>query len=110
MKRRRSGRLLVSTHAADGQKRSRWPEWGAERRCRWRPPALTRELGGGLGGGGFRVYWRDDAAAEERVKAETRATIRCFPLDLNGPGAVAGRACFLSGAPATHVALFARAF
>ena len=56
------------------------------------------------------MYWRDDAAAEERVKAETRATIRCFPLDLNGPGAVAGRACFLSGAPATHVALFARAF
>lgn len=56
----------------------------------------------------FLVPWCDDAAAEARVKAETRFTLRCFPLE--GQDAARGQACFMTGRPATHMALFARAF
>jgi prolyl-tRNA synthetase len=60
------------------------------------------------GGGFFLVPWREDAEAEARIKEETRATIRCFPLAWQAESA--GRACFYSGAPATRMALFARAY
>ena len=58
--------------------------------------------------GFFLVPWHDDAEAEERVKKETKATIRCFPFDEQHR--VEGQSCFLTGKPATHMALFARAF
>ena len=54
--------------------------------------------------------WRDNAENEETIKTETKATIRCFPLDKNGPGAIDGKKCFYSGKDATHIAIFARAF
>jgi prolyl-tRNA synthetase len=60
------------------------------------------------GGGFFLVPWREDADAEAKIKEETRATIRCYPLD--GQGEAAGKACFYSGKPATHMAIFARAY
>jgi len=59
-------------------------------------------------GGFIRTFWADDAANEEKIKEETKATIRCFPLD--GQEEAAGQTCFYSGRPATHVALFARAY
>ena len=37
-----------------------------------------------------------------------KATIRCYPLD--GQEEVEGKSCFYSGKPATHMAIFARAF
>ena len=43
-----------------------------------------------------------------QVKKETKATIRCFPLDQQHR--VEGKVCFMTGRPATHMALFARAF
>ena len=58
--------------------------------------------------GWFLVPWRDDAAAEEAIKTETKATIRCYPLDRQAEAE--GRKCFYSGEPATHMAIFARAF
>lgn len=81
----------------------------------------------------FLAPWCDNAAAEAEVKAQSKYTIRCFPsggpvhlmpLVPGGEGreeeggrgnehlqALAqGRACFYSGKPATHMALFARAF
>jgi len=59
-------------------------------------------------GGWYLVPWHADGEAEERIKAETRATIRCYPL---GQQHLAeGRACFYSGKPATHLAIFARAY
>ena len=39
---------------------------------------------------------------------ETKATIRCFPIE--GQSDIAGRRCFYSGRPATHMAIFARAY
>jgi prolyl-tRNA synthetase len=59
-------------------------------------------------GGFFLVPWHDDADAEARIKEETRATIRCYPLA--DQGEAAGKACFYSGRPATHMAIFARAY
>jgi len=58
--------------------------------------------------GFFLVPWHDDAEAENKIKADTKATIRCYPLDQQHR--VEGRQCFYSGKPATHMAIFARAF
>ena len=58
------------------------------------------------GGGFFVVNWCDDAANEAAIKEETRATIRCYHLDGQSPTGP----CFYSGRPATHVAVFARAY
>ena len=60
------------------------------------------------GGGFFLVPWHEDADAEARIKEETRATIRCFPLAWQAEAV--GRTCFYSGKPATRMALFARAY
>lgn len=56
----------------------------------------------------FRVAWKCDEANELAVKEASKATIRCYPRD--GQEAAAGRRCFYSGEPATHIALFGRAF
>ena len=59
--------------------------------------------------GGFVLApWFDDAEAEARIKEETKATIRCFPLE--GQDAVVGKVCFYSGRPANRMAIFARAY
>ena len=58
-------------------------------------------------GGWYLVPWHDDADAEARIKTETKATIRCFPL---GQQDIEGKSCFYSGKPATHIAIFARAY
>jgi prolyl-tRNA synthetase len=58
-------------------------------------------------GGFYRVPWGGDDADEDRVKDETRATLRCFPLET---GDVAGRTCPLTGKPSRRWALFARAY
>lgn len=52
--------------------------------------------------------WKDDAANEARIKEETRATLRCYPFAEQARAE--GRKCFFSGEPATHMALFARAY
>ena len=57
----------------------------------------------------FLVPWADDAANEAAIKAQTRFTLRCFP-HAHQRELAAGARCFYSGRPATHVALFARAF
>ena len=49
-----------------------------------------------------------DAEAEKAIKMETKATIRCYPLDAQQ--GIEEKKCFYSGRPATHAALFARAF
>jgi prolyl-tRNA synthetase len=63
---------------------------------------------GNSAAGMFLVPWRDDAVAEEEIKKQTKATIRCYPLDRQH--LAEGKDCFYSGEPATHMALFSRAF
>ena len=58
--------------------------------------------------GFFLVPWADDAANEATIKEETKATLRCYPFAEQHRAE--GKACFFSGRPATHMALFARAY
>ncbi len=53
-----------------------------------------------------RAWWAGDAALERQIKEETKATLRCIPLEQ--PGATG--ACFMTGRPATTQAIFARAY
>lgn len=53
-----------------------------------------------------RVWWAGYDTAEQRVQEETKATLRCFPLEQ--PGGMG--TCFYTGKPADRVAIFARAY
>ncbi|MBV9581193.1 MAG: proline--tRNA ligase [Chloroflexi bacterium] len=57
--------------------------------------------------GFIRAYWCGSSACEERIKEETRATIRVIPEDAeaDGPGV-----CVSDGQPARMRALFAQAY
>ncbi len=62
------------------------------------------------GPGLYLVPWKCDAANEEKIKDECKATIRCYPTDVNEAEMAKGKKCFYSGEDATHMALFGRAF
>jgi prolyl-tRNA synthetase len=57
-------------------------------------------------GGFILAHWDGTPETEERVKNETKATIRCIPLE---GGAVPG-ACMVSGKPSARRVIFARAY
>jgi prolyl-tRNA synthetase len=57
--------------------------------------------------GFIRAYWCGSADCEQRIKEETRATIRVIPEDAGGDGP--GR-CIADGAPAERRALFAQSY
>lgn len=63
---------------------------------------------GGDASGFLLAPWKCDAGNEKKVKEETKATLRCYPLD--GQEECIGKACIFSGEPATHMAIFARAY
>ena len=57
-------------------------------------------------GGFLRVHWAGTREDEERIQEETRATLRCLPLDqTDGEGV-----CFFTGKRTKQVAIFARAY
>ena len=56
--------------------------------------------------GFFLVPWHDDAETEEQIKKETKATIRCLPLD----GDTTPGTCIRTGNPSVRRVLFARAY
>jgi prolyl-tRNA synthetase len=64
-----------------------------------------------MDGDGAFVYagWNGDPAVEAKVKEETKATIRCLPqpefLTPNGP-----TTCMVTGEPAKHQVLWAKAY
>jgi len=64
------------------------------------------ELAEAVEKGFARAYWCGDAACEEKVKEETKATTRCIPFDQPG---VAGR-CAICGREAKEVAIFGKAY
>lgn len=73
--------------------------------------ALEGDEAGEFDGAGlYLVPWKCNAENEEKIKEECKATIRCYPFEYNGEGAVDGKTCFYTGEPATHMALFGRAF
>ena len=53
-----------------------------------------------------RVWWAGDNEEEQRVKEDTKATIRCFPFDQPGGSGT----CFYTGKPADKIAIFGRAY
>ncbi len=57
-------------------------------------------------GGFIRVHWAGSDEDEDRIKEETKATIRCYPLEVpEGRGR-----CFFTGQETDRVAIFARAY
>ncbi len=57
-------------------------------------------------GGFISAHWDGTAETEERVKNETKATIRCIPLDDDNEAG----ACMVTGKPSERKVLFAKAY
>jgi prolyl-tRNA synthetase len=57
-------------------------------------------------GGFIAAHWDGTSETEEKIKEQTKATIRCIPLDNKQEAGV----CILSGRPSTQRVLFARAY
>jgi prolyl-tRNA synthetase len=57
-------------------------------------------------GGFLRAYWDGSSEDEDRIKEETKATIRCFPFDAPDEEGI----CFYTGRRTRQVAVFARAY
>ncbi|MAN59724.1 MAG: proline--tRNA ligase [Flavobacteriaceae bacterium] len=57
-------------------------------------------------GGFVLAHWDGTAATEERIKNETKATIRCIPLD----GEREQGTCIVTGKPSSQRVLFAKAY
>ncbi len=57
-------------------------------------------------GGFLLAHWDGTAETEEVIKDETKATIRCIPLD----GVEEDGVCVYSGKPSTRRVIFARAY
>jgi prolyl-tRNA synthetase len=57
-------------------------------------------------GGFILAHWDGTPETEERIKEETKATIRCIPLDREEESGV----CMVTGKPSKGRVLFARAY
>jgi prolyl-tRNA synthetase len=65
------------------------------------------ELKEGIERGGFvDAFWCEDAACEEKIKNDTKATNRCMPINQPGDSGV----CIVCGKPSNTHALFAKAY
>ncbi|OQD42112.1 proline--tRNA ligase [Croceivirga radicis] len=57
-------------------------------------------------GGFLAAFWDGTKETEEKIKQETKATIRCIPIDVEQEN---GK-CMVTGKPANHRVLFAKAY
>ena len=57
-------------------------------------------------GGFILAHWDGTPETEERIKAETKATIRCIPVDAEAEEGT----CIISGKPSHRRVLFAKAY
>jgi prolyl-tRNA synthetase len=57
-------------------------------------------------GGFLLAHWDGTSETEERIKAETKATIRCIPLE----GDKTPGKCMVTGKPSAQRVYFARAY
>ena len=64
------------------------------------------ELKEGIEKGFVRAYWAGSREDEEKIQQETKATIRCLPLEQPG---TSGK-CVYTGKDAQKIAIFARAY
>jgi prolyl-tRNA synthetase len=55
-------------------------------------------------------HWCGSAECEAKIKEETRATMRCIPLDQDNEKPAHGGKCVYCGKPAAERAIFARAY
>ena len=56
-------------------------------------------------GGFFLAHWDGSRETEDRIAAETKATIRCIPFDSKEPGK-----CMVTGKPSTGRVVLAKAY
>jgi prolyl-tRNA synthetase len=60
---------------------------------------------------GWALIWHcGTKVCEDNIKEETKASSRCFPLDLNEKEPAQGHTCTVCGEPAQGLAYFARAY
>ena len=57
-------------------------------------------------GGFVSAHWDGTAATEDKIKNDTKATIRCIPIDVKKEE---GR-CMVTGKPSSNRVLFAKAY
>ena len=57
-------------------------------------------------GGFLKVHWAGTTQDEERIQEETKATLRCLPMEIDGEEGQ----CFLTGKSTRQTAIFARAY
>jgi len=57
-------------------------------------------------GGFISAHWDGTMQTEDRIKEETKATIRCIPIDVMEEGG----SCMVTGKPSPHRVLFAKAY
>ncbi len=57
-------------------------------------------------GGFISAHWDGTTATEERIKTETKATIRCIPIDVKAETG----SCIITGKPSFRRVLFAKAY
>ena len=69
-------------------------------------PANYDEFKEAIGQGFARVWWAGSDEEEKRIQEETKATLRCIPLEQPGGSG----ACFYSGRPADKIAIFGRSY
>lgn len=60
-------------------------------------------------GGFISAYWDGSSETEEKIKEETKATIRCIPLAFENAD-LTGKTDFYSGNPAKYKVLYAKAY
>jgi prolyl-tRNA synthetase len=56
------------------------------------------------------IYHCGTRECEDKIKEETKATSRCYPLELNEQWSPPGKKCAVCGKPAFGKAYFARAY
>jgi prolyl-tRNA synthetase len=78
----------------------------AFRRANTHAPRNYAEFKQVVENGWAHVWWAGDAEAEAKIKDETKATVRCIPVEQE---AGSGK-CFYTGQPATQKVIFARAY
>jgi len=71
-------------------------------------PADYAEFQGAVERGFASSWWCGSAACEEKIKAETKATVRCIPIEQ--PPAGGAKKCIYCGEPAAAKAIFGRAY